>query len=580
MAPDPKAIVLEAGPIQLTLADLTTDFHSAAEADTSTLRPDLPSLHRFLDSYVGLVKLQAWAMRDSSVLRPADLGSIDMNTEMQLGDALRDRLLPRYLTMDDTTLHGVYDRMDTELQLSVIKTATLVDMDSVKAALAAGMSFADAARKYSKDQNSAMVGGSLGWVSATRLPVEQQEVLWALPAGTVAPVLPEPNFHALFRVDARRAAPPRGTFEQERPAILRGVAITQLPKAARDMHDELMAQYHFQVDPDSVEWMRAFLQRETRTARRTYDPKLDKTYVRFDAPREGPFWKEAPLKGAEANRGIATIDGDKLTALGVIDQLVFQPTLVWPTFETAGDVTSLCDDAFYERVILREAVRLGLDKDPEVLRKINNHRRWVYWRAYRRAQILPSIRPTDAELQSLYDQRIESYRVPERRRFVVVSMPDIELAREAGRRLQAGDAPSTVARALTRQGLLIAVTPDTGLGLVSYGQTPLFDDTIFRLSKGETTEPLPDRGNFAVIRLDDILPARTKSLDEVRGDLEKEIIAPREKKAMAALLAEVGSQIPVKLDQATIDRMDFDASVFERREKGIPPSGMPGSSLR
>jgi parvulin-like peptidyl-prolyl isomerase len=579
-APDLKAIVLEAGPIQLTMADLTADFHTAAAADTSTLRPDLPSLHRFLESYIGTVALQAWAMRDSTILLPRDRESLEMNTEMRLGEALRERLLPRYLSMDDATLRAVYDRMETELKLSVIKTATLVDMDSVRAALATGMPFEEVARKYSRDVNTAAVGGALGWIGASRLPVEQQEVLWSLPVGSLSPPLAEPSFHALYRVEARRNGPPRGTFESERPGILRGVAMSQLPKAARDMHDDLMAQYHFKVDPDSAEWMRDFLQRETRTARRTYDPKLDKTYVRFDEPREGPFWKEAPLKGADARRAIATIDGDTLSALEVIDQLVFQPTLVWPRFESVGDVIGLCDDAFFERVVLLEAARLGLAKDPEVERKIMNQKRWVSWRAYRRTKILPSIRPTDAEIQSLYDKRIASYRIPERRRFVVVSVPEAGLASEAARRLEAGDAPSTVARALHRQDLLIAVTPDTGLGLVTYGQTPGFDATIFGLSKGQVSEPLADRSNFAVIRVDDILPARTRSLEEVRGELERELMAPREKQALAALLTEVRPQVAVKVNRVAIDRMDFDAAVFERREKGLPSPGFPMAAPR
>jgi hypothetical protein len=579
-APDPDAVVMEVGSIQLTMADLTTDFHSAAEADTSTLRPDLPSLHRFLDSYLGLVILQAWAMRDSTLLRPGDLQSIEMNTEMQLGEGLRERLLPNYLTMDDATLRAVYDRLDTELKLSVIKTATLVEMDAVRSALAGGLSFADAAVKYSRDVNTAQVGGALGWIQATRLPVEQQEVLWSIPAGGLSPVLAEPYYHSLFLVEERRQAPARGTFEVERPAILRGVALTQLPKAARDMHDDLMAQYHFQVNPDSVEWMRDFLQRETRTARRTYDPKRDKTYVRFDEPREGPFWKEAPLKGAQAHRAIATIDGDTLSALEVIDQLVFQPTLVWPTFESASDVVRLCDDAFYERIILREAARLGLDKDPTVQQKVQNHTRWVSWRAFRRAKILPAIRPTDAEIQALYDKRIESYRVPERRRFVAISIPTIALAQEAANLLRAGDAPSTVAGALHRQDLLIAVTPDTGLGLVTYGQTPRFDATIFGMAKGEVSAPLPDESNFAVIRIDDVLEARTKSLEEVRGELERELIAPREKKEIAKLVASVRSQVPVKIDRAAIDRMDFDTTVFERRDKGLSAPGFPTGPSR
>jgi parvulin-like peptidyl-prolyl isomerase len=118
------------------------------------------------------------------------------------------------------------------------------------------------------------------------------------------------------------------------------------------------------------------------------------------------------------------------------------------------------------------------------------------------------------------------------------------------------------------------------LGLVTYGQTPGFDATIFGLSNGQVSEPLADRSNFAVIRVDDILPARTRSLEEVRGELERELMAPREKQALAALLTEVRPQVSVKVDRVAIDRMDFDAAVFERREKGLPSPGFPMAAPR
>ena len=542
-------------------------FHYAASADTSTLQPDAASIDRFLTAYVPTLIAETVAMRDSTLLNDNARDALDMFKEGMFRDGVRDRLLPKYIKSDETVVREVYERMKTQLELAVIRVPTLVEIDSVQADLQRGVPFDEVARHRSRDSSNAAYGGTMGWLDAARFPPDQQKVLWSLPVGGVSSVISDPTFHSIYKVLDRRDGPPLKSLAEEHDTIVRTLSISQAARAAAQIHDDLMAAYHYHVDMDAAEWMRGFLQKETAAVRRTYDPKIDKSYVRLDQPGEKPLWSEAPLKGADAARPVAFVDGDTLHALEVIDQLVFEPSLVWPPFDHVSDVGDLCDDAFYERIQIREGQRLGIDKEPEFVRKLTNQRGLLAWRAYRRVVLLPKIRPSEDTLRAIYAREVEHFNLPERRRWVAVGTPTVDLAQQAASLLRTGMAPSNVGPRIATPEVRVAITPDTGMGLSIYGQNPGLDSTVFGLKQDQVSEPVPDRGGYAVIRVDEILPARTEPFEEVRKGLENRITAPLEKKAIAEIAAQAAPSTKVWIDRDALSKMDFKLSVFQQRGK-------------
>ncbi|MFB3906866.1 MAG: peptidyl-prolyl cis-trans isomerase [Candidatus Eisenbacteria bacterium] len=561
-SPD-SPVVIRVGPIGVTLDEFSRDFHYEAKADTSTLQPDSASVERFLRGYLRTIRLHAAILPDTSVFSGGDRYSIEMNRDMLLQSTLREELLLDYMPTDDATLREIHERLGRELHLAVIKVPTLVDIDSVQTALANGAQFGAVARRFSKDLRTAGMGGDLGWVPATKLPLSHQRALWNLPSGAVSPVLPEPNFHVLYKILGERPVETVPAFEESRDTILRSLAMLELGRVGREMHDDLMARYGFGWDDEAAEWLRAFLERETASARRTYDPKLDKSEVRLGDPHEGPFWSEAPLQGEEAARPVAWIDGDTLTALGVIDQLVFKPTLVWPLFQDRQNVIDLCDEAMYYRVQVREAFHRGIDKRPEVVRQLLNFRRWVQWRAYRRERILPKITPTEEELLSLWARTPSLHSLPERRRYVMINLPTTDLAAKAAAALREGRGPVEIAQELRGPGLTISVTPDSGYGLVPRRQS-VYDPVVFSLKAGEVSEPVADRGGFTVARVDEISPAHARTFEDARGELLRSILEERERREVDSILASQATA-EVWVDRQAIHSMPFDSKVFLAR---------------
>lgn len=57
----------------------------------------------------------------------------------------------------------------------------------------------------------------------------------------------------------------------------------------------------------------------------------------------------------------------------------------------------------------------------------------------------------------------------------------------------------------------------------SMKDAPAFEDALFKLKPGEISPPVETRHGFHIIRLTALQPAKMRSLDEVRGEIEKEL---------------------------------------------------------
>lgn len=565
-----QAVVLRVGPIEITQDRLYREFHGAVTADTSTLTPDHRGLARFVSRYTDQVALYAEALRDSTVLTPARRISLEESTGQILRTALVSELLPQYTKIDDAVLRTVYGRMGTKLKLAAVRVPTYAELDSVKAALAAGASFPEVARKWSRDPVTAAAGGELGWFKAADFPIKFQEVLWSLPVGSQSPTIEEPDFHSIYMVLDSEQDTTLGSFEAEREKLYQSMVRPLLGKAGSEMYADLMAAYHFRIDPDNAEWIRAFFQKGTAGVRRGFDPSKDQIVSSSSTEDRGqPEWPGTPFESmADALRPIAYVDGDTLNAITLFDRLMFVPSMAWAMFDKLSDVSDLSAEALYERVQEMEARKRGLDKRPEVAREILFRRGTFSWRGYRQMKIIPNVEPTVEELRALYEAGKSKYDLPERRRFVLVNVPTLDLANQAVSRLRKGMVPTSIVREIGRPELNFLVTPDTTAGWMPFGQNPGIDMVLFGMKKGEVSSPVADQGGYSVLRLEDVSPAHLETFENVQAGLRAGLVAQREQTAIAELLQRIRPEFKVWTDSATIAAMPLDPTQLQKRVKG------------
>ena len=172
------------------------------------------------------------------------------------------------------------------------------------------------------------------------------------------------------------------------------------------------------------------------------------------------------------------------------------------------------------------------------------------------------VQVTQDDLRSYYDQHRDQYRVPEQVKVshILIKTPlpgpdgkvDEKGVAEAQQR--ATDLLKQLKGGAKLEDLAKKYSEDPGsakqggsLGWIGRGQTvPEFEKVAFSLPKGQTSDLVKSSYGFHIIRVDDKQDAHTKSLDEVKSEIEP-IIKHQKAQQMAqkkaeALLAQARSQ--------------------------------------
>ena len=201
----------------------------------------------------------------------------------------------------------------------------------------------------------------------------------------------------------------------------------------------------------------------------------------------------------------------------------------------------------------------------------------------------------EADARRLYEERSDSYNLPEqaRARHVLVRVPEsaepaqvaeaLERARAARARLEAGEDFSVVA---------LEVSEDPGsnqnggdLGWFGRGQmAPPFEEAAFSLEPGTLSEPIRTEYGFHVIQVAERRAAQSKAFEAVREDLAFELLSRAAARDRAWQLAEQladrirgGSSLEAAAREAglTLERPDW----LQRRPDGYIPALGPAPDL-
>lgn len=174
------------------------------------------------------------------------------------------------------------------------------------------------------------------------------------------------------------------------------------------------------------------------------------------------------------------------------------------------------------------------DPAPEVLAKYFEERKVVFRAPETRKVTIVVLKPEDLaarmeisadDLNKAYASRKARYETPERRKLKQIVFPNLDEAKAASEKLAAG---TTFEALATERGL-----KDTDIDLGTVTKTAVVDRDVgtaaFALKSGEVSAPIQGRFGIAIVKVDSIEPATTKSFDEVSADLKRDLAADRAK---------------------------------------------------
>ena len=133
--------------------------------------------------------------------------------------------------------------------------------------------------------------------------------------------------------------------------------------------------------------------------------------------------------------------------------------------------------------------------------------------------IIGEIELSDEDLRAEYDGRAAAYDLPEQREVQQILATDEALIRDGRSLLNAGQSFEQVAQELARRGATALK-----MGGIEHAALPAeVGDVVFELTAGSASDPVQTSLGWHLFQVDEIIPPRRITFDEVRDELHREM---------------------------------------------------------
>lgn len=217
------------------------------------------------------------------------------------------------------------------------------------------------------------------------------------------------------------------------------------------------------------------------------------------------------------------------------------------TYGQPENVRRQAEEVLLRRWLAQKAVAAGLDKDANTATRVQQAREHVLSEAWMNKQVDAATPSPDAltrYAQELYRSQPEKFKTGEEwlARHILVTPSNNESARAKAQsiltQLKAGASFEALAKAESSDKASGARGGDLGWFGAGTMVKP-FQDAVASLAKpGDLSAVVESQFGYHVIRLDGKRPAGVRAFDEVRPDLEREVLAALKRSAREQLIAQ------------------------------------------
>ncbi len=251
----------------------------------------------------------------------------------------------------------------------------------------------------------------------------------------------------------------------------------------------------------------------------------------------------APGSGPQG-RTLAVVNGEILTEATLLKEVENLPPYVRPILDTPAGKGQFLEGVINRDLMMREALRRGIDRRPEVSDRIAMARKSIVLEALLRdvAEKAPGL--SDAALRKTYDSNPAQHQVGERVRVSHMLFREKARALEMLGRAKAGEPFEALMKEV--EGGNGEVAAD--LGEIERGNfVKEFEAAAFAATPGVATGPVKTTYGYHVIKVYAKMPAGVRSFEEVKPKLLAEQREQAQRDAFEGLIADLRKQATVRI---------------------------------
>lgn len=209
-----------------------------------------------------------------------------------------------------------------------------------------------------------------------------------------------------------------------------------------------------------------------------------------------------------------------------------------------GGNQALIEEAINQELFLLDAQAKNL-KESEVYQTEMKRLEKQLLRGVAINSVLENIKVDDEEVQKYYDEHGHEFLSEEEVGASHILVEDEATAQDVMKRLDAGESFEALAKEVST-----CPSSENGGNLGHFGRgrmVPEFEDAAFALAEGEISQPVQTQFGYHIIKLDHRHDARKFELDEVKDQIQQNLVNSKQQQAYTDYLDELRGKYPVEM---------------------------------
>ncbi len=279
----------------------------------------------------------------------------------------------------------------------------------------------------------------------------------------------------------------------------------------------------------------------------------------------------APGKGTQG-KTVALVDGEAVTEATLRKEAEGLPPYMRPILETPEGRAQFLESVITRDLLLREALRRGIDRRQEVADRLTMARKSILLEALLRdvASRAPGV--SEEALRKVYDSTPDQYRMGERVKVSHMLFRDRGRAEEMLKRAKAGEPFDALMKEIGGGEGEVAAD----LGDIERGNfVKEFEAAAFAAAPGSVVGPVKTTYGYHVIKVYGKKPAGIQTFEEVRPQLLAEQRENAQREAFEALIAGLRKASTIRILARPAEGERGKAPVIPGEEPPAPMEGDP-----
>ena len=208
------------------------------------------------------------------------------------------------------------------------------------------------------------------------------------------------------------------------------------------------------------------------------------------------------------------------------------------------------DQVISEKLLIQEAINMGLEKDNDVLEQIKKMTEQILVQVLIEREILDKIEVNDEEALAYYEQNKDSFTEKEQVHLYNILLETEEEAQNILEQLTAGADFSEIAKEKST-GPSAAQGGD--LGYVSKGTiVSEIEEVAFALEVEELSGIVKTDLGFHILKITDKKPETVKTFEEVKEEIIQTLLPTKQKEAFDNLLEELKGKVEIEINEEAL----------------------------